>query len=140
MTSETKGTCAKYMRYAKIVFAVVSIVVSIFDLGTDWFSFSVFVRNDGENLAIAYAVVCTLSTILFALEIHNGVMAYRVYTREPTETVVAGAGGIVVKDLKWERKLETLAGSSLFPAPIPRGLPHNCNYVHHISKRQLSSV
>ena len=106
MTFETKGTCEKYKRYAKIVFAVVSIVVSIFDLGTDWFSFSVFVRNDGENLAVAYVVVCTLSTILFPLEIHNGVMAYRVYTREPTE-----AGGIADKEGKldhWEEVVSFL--------------------------------
>ncbi|ELU17187.1 hypothetical protein CAPTEDRAFT_226818 [Capitella teleta] len=66
-------------RWYKLIFVSLSLLLAIFDLVADWLAVKDFLIYDGGNLAIALTFFISCSTILFFMEVYNGVLSVRVY-------------------------------------------------------------
>ena len=71
--------CATAWRFYKLLFVSVSLVLAIFDLGADWWAVKDFFKFDGGSLTIALTFFISCSTVLFSMEVYNGVVSVRVY-------------------------------------------------------------
>ena len=65
--------------------ALLTLIICIFDLATDWYTFVAFFRFRSvaidDQLTIALGVASGIGSIVFFLELRNGVAAYRMYSR-----------------------------------------------------------
>lgn len=76
------------IRRFRVVISVLGIIVSIFDLVTDWYTFKEFYTYDSgkKTLTILLGVASSVATILCFLEIYQGLSSFYVYFQRKKET------------------------------------------------------
>ena len=88
MACSTDSLCKK----GKILAALITLAMATFDLGTDWWAFKDFVIYRAGKLMLAFGFFCVVSTLLYLLELRNGLYAIKVYRsalRDKSEVAMA---------------------------------------------------
>ena len=73
---------SKLCIYIGVGLAFITVAVVIFDLITDWIALGDCIRYDGGKMTVALGIFCVIDTVLFAFEIRNGVVTYRLAQRQ----------------------------------------------------------
>ena len=72
--------CAAAWRIVKVTFVSLSLLLAVLDLGTDWWAVKDYIDvDDGGSLTIALTFFTCCATLLFVMEVYNGVMGLRLY-------------------------------------------------------------
>lgn len=75
---EENTRCQRIWGIIRLFLVILSLVLAIFDMGTDWWAVRDYITFDGGDLTIAMTFFTSLSTLLFLMELYNGIFALRV--------------------------------------------------------------
>jgi hypothetical protein len=102
--------CSRVWRVLRVLFLVASLVTAVCDIVTDWWAVTDYITYDGEQLTIALTFFTSVSTLLFVVEMYNGITALRI--------ISLGLGDLAEIDL-WREVLSlTLLMMEDFPVTV----------------------